>query len=156
MLTWEGSLPKPPRCMLPRSNLEVIEQRGILINLGKFKAAAVQAAPVYLDAEGTVDKACRLIGDAATAGARLVVGWRGDDPRPSSIQLQDSWPAARRLTEVPRNFYTTFKRYGSDVRSKTEVVPLERHVRSTPQDQTSSGHPDMSVFSALPPTTDKR
>lgn len=43
-----------------------------MINLGKFKAAAVQAAPVYLDAEGTVDKACRLIGDAATAGARLV------------------------------------------------------------------------------------
>ena len=27
----------------------------------KFKAAAVQAAPVFLDAEATADKACKLI-----------------------------------------------------------------------------------------------
>jgi nitrilase len=38
-----------------------------------FKAAAVQAAPVYLDAAATVDKACTLMREAAGHGAQLVV-----------------------------------------------------------------------------------
>lgn len=38
-----------------------------------FTAAAVQAAPVYLDAAATAEKAARLIGEAAAKGARLVV-----------------------------------------------------------------------------------
>jgi predicted amidohydrolase len=37
------------------------------------RVAAVQATPVILDAEGSVDKAVRLIGDAAADGAQLVV-----------------------------------------------------------------------------------
>lgn len=39
----------------------------------KYRAAAVQAAPVYLDTEATVAKACDLIAQAARGGARLVV-----------------------------------------------------------------------------------
>lgn len=38
----------------------------------KFKAAAVQAAPVYLNAEATTDKACRIIAEAAENGAKLI------------------------------------------------------------------------------------
>jgi nitrilase len=37
-----------------------------------FKAAAVQATPVFLDLEGTVDKTIDLIGEAARNGADLV------------------------------------------------------------------------------------
>lgn len=36
------------------------------------RVAVVQATPVVLDAEATVDKACALIGEAGVAGARIV------------------------------------------------------------------------------------
>ena len=39
----------------------------------KFTAAAVQAAPEFLDREATVDKACHLIDQASREGARLIV-----------------------------------------------------------------------------------
>ena len=42
------------------------------LELPSFRAAAVQAAPVYFDATATVDKAARLIGEAAEAGATLI------------------------------------------------------------------------------------
>ena len=37
-----------------------------------FRVAVVQEAPIFLDREATIEKACRLIGEAAAAGARLV------------------------------------------------------------------------------------
>jgi nitrilase len=43
------------------------------MRMQRVTAAAVQATPVFLDREATVDKACRLIGEAAAAGARLIV-----------------------------------------------------------------------------------
>lgn len=39
----------------------------------RVKAAAVQAAPVFLDREATVDKACTLMEKAASEGAGLIV-----------------------------------------------------------------------------------
>ena len=43
-----------------------------MLNLPQFKAAAVQASPVFLDTDATVDKVCLLIEEAASNGASLV------------------------------------------------------------------------------------
>ncbi len=39
---------------------------------GAFKAAAVQAAPVYMDLDGTVEKTVRIIEDAARSGIEMI------------------------------------------------------------------------------------
>src|SRR3954451_1692659 len=44
-----------------------------MTSFGTVRVAAIQATPVILDAEATVDKAIRLIGEAAADGAELVV-----------------------------------------------------------------------------------
>ena len=38
-----------------------------------IRVAAIQATPVILDAQATVDKAVRLLGEAAAQGVRLAV-----------------------------------------------------------------------------------
>ena len=43
-----------------------------MLELPKFKAAAVQAAPVFLDPMATVAKAADLVREAAANGAQLV------------------------------------------------------------------------------------
>src|SRR5581483_4325707 len=43
-----------------------------MTGLAQFTAAAVQAAPVFLDAKATAHKAATLIREAANRGARLV------------------------------------------------------------------------------------
>ncbi len=43
-----------------------------MFHLPKFKAAAVQASPVFLNVDATVDKACSIIAEAAGNGASLV------------------------------------------------------------------------------------
>jgi nitrilase len=43
-----------------------------MLKLPRFRAAAVQASPVYLDATATADKAASLVREAAGNGARLV------------------------------------------------------------------------------------
>ncbi len=42
-------------------------------NQASFKVAVVQDSPIFLDLGASVEKACRLIGEAAATGAKLIV-----------------------------------------------------------------------------------
>ena len=44
-----------------------------MAHLETVRVAAIQATPVILDLEASVDKACRLLGEAADAGAKIAV-----------------------------------------------------------------------------------
>jgi nitrilase len=46
---------------------------GIVTEFPTVRVAAIQATPVILDAEATIDKAVGLIGEAASLGAKLAV-----------------------------------------------------------------------------------
>ena len=48
-----------------------------------FRIAAVQASSVFPDIEASVEKACRLIREAAAEGARLVESARGSARSPA-------------------------------------------------------------------------
>lgn len=41
--------------------------------MASIRVACIQATPVVLDADATLDKACRLIGEAGAGGAKLIV-----------------------------------------------------------------------------------
>ncbi|MFQ5583539.1 MAG: nitrilase-related carbon-nitrogen hydrolase, partial [Calditrichia bacterium] len=43
------------------------------MNQNKFKIAAAQAAPVFLECDATIEKACRWIKEAGENGAKLIV-----------------------------------------------------------------------------------
>ena len=43
-----------------------------MVKYPKFKACAAHVAPIFLDAEATVQKACALMAEAAKAGAQLI------------------------------------------------------------------------------------
>ena len=70
----------------------------------KFTAAAIQAAPLFLDREATIDKACALIKEASREGARLIVfpeTWVPTYPF-WDMQRPDAWlELHRNAVEVP-------------------------------------------------------
>jgi len=70
----------------------------------KFKAAAVQAAPVFLNREATVDKACSLIAQAARAGANLIAFPEVFVPGyPYWIRLDNPFRATPFMLELVKN-----------------------------------------------------
>jgi aliphatic nitrilase len=70
--------------------------RGKVEDTKFFRAAAVQAAPVYLHKGATVEKACRLIEDSAKHGAKIV-----------------GFPECF----IPSPIYNTLKAYGTYVKN---------------------------------------
>lgn len=97
----------------------------------KFTAAAVQAAPEFLDREATVDKACHLIEEAAREGARLVVfpeTWVPTYPF-WNMQLPDAWlELYRNAVEVPSPSVT---RIATAARKASAYVAIGVNERDT-------------------------
>ncbi len=90
----------------------------------KFTAAAVQAAPVFLDREATVDKACQLIDEASREGARLIVfpeTWVPTYPQ-WDMRRPDAWlELYRNAVEMPS---PTTDRLGAAARKANAYVVI--------------------------------
>jgi aliphatic nitrilase len=69
----------------------------------KFKVAAVQAEPVVLDREASVEKACRLIEEAGANGAKIIAFPEGFIP--GHPEWFNFYPAAEALTRFYRQFF---------------------------------------------------
>ncbi len=74
--------------------------------LPAYRVAAVQAAPVFLDRDATVEKGCRLIAEAASQGASLAVfpeTWLPGYPVWTNADARWNYgPAVSRLCEAAR------------------------------------------------------
>ncbi|URW83070.1 carbon-nitrogen hydrolase family protein [Alcaligenes sp. DN25] len=79
----------------------------------KFKAAAIQAAPVYLNLDATVEKSVKLIEEAASNGAKLVAF-------PEAFIPGYPWFAFLGHPEYTRRFYHTL--YLNAVEIPSEAV----------------------------------
>ncbi|MGA2539642.1 MAG: nitrilase-related carbon-nitrogen hydrolase [Terracidiphilus sp.] len=111
----------------------------------KFRAAAVQAAPVFLDRDATIDKLDKLVQKAVDAGADLIVFGESFIPafpvwnliyapidqhgfcrRMFDNAVQVPGPQTRRLSEIAKR-YRVFLSVGV-----TEKGPLSMEHSSTP------------------------
>ena len=82
-----------------------------------FKAAAAHVAPVFLDAEKTVAKACSLIAEAARQGAALIAF-----PE-TYIPAFPLWSAAMTLHRLPLPYPTDACRPLCTASRKTPTTP---------------------------------
>ncbi|HEX5480036.1 MAG TPA: carbon-nitrogen hydrolase family protein [Dehalococcoidia bacterium] len=100
-----------------------------------YVAAAVQAAPVFMDRDATVAKACELIGEAAHAGAKLIVfpetwiptypWWTSSPQLFSSQHFADLWKSS---VEVPSD---ATRRIGEAARAAGAYVVIGVNERDT-------------------------
>jgi nitrilase len=72
----------------------------------RFTVAAVQAAPVFLDREATVEKACRLIEDAGRKGAKIIGFSEGFIP---GYPHWVDWAKARDRAKAAERYLQLFK-----------------------------------------------
>lgn len=82
----------------------LFEEEHAMANYPKYKVAAVQAAPVYLDLPATVEKSVKIIKEAADNGAKLI-GF------PEGFLPGYPWFAflGRALDYVPRFYHKLYK-----------------------------------------------